>query len=312
MAASAEQMKGLFFSKIREKTILPVIEAQSPHYDTRADIYPDTLILHYTACDLQKTLDIFQRNVGGRQVSSHYTIDENGNIYFHVNEDKRAWHAGLSWWQGRRDNNSYSIGIEHVNFGFKHEEFHPNNGVEIAGSIKKWYPFKPTQIQSSINLCREITTNYNLSQWKILGHSDVAPGRKVDPGPLFPWEELARTDIGVWWNKGVSKAFSTLYGDGEGVSVPWIQRNLSDYGYGCVDENTGLSQELPLTGKEDIETIAAVRSFQMHFRQNNISGRVDRDSMEILDALLRAKKLTESGRLTVEEQKLAKKGLLIQ
>ncbi len=116
------------------------------------------------------------------KVSAHYTIDEDGIVYAHVPEDQRAWHAGAAYWAGADNINARSIGIELVNPG---HEF-------------GYRPFPPAQIQSLIALAREILGRHAIPLARVLGHSDVAPSRKDDPGELFPWEALAQSGIGVW------------------------------------------------------------------------------------------------------------------
>lgn len=157
-----------------------IIKKPSPNFDERAaGVAPTMIILHYTG--MQSAGKALNRLCDPEaKVSAHYTIDERGAIYQHVEDDKRAWHAGVSSWENMKDINSRSIGIEIVNpgheFGYK--------------------PFPDQQIDKVIELCTDIKGRYDIEY--VLAHSDVAPDRKQDPGELFPWKLLAEQGIGLW------------------------------------------------------------------------------------------------------------------
>ena len=139
------------------------------------------LILHYTG--MKNAKDALGRLCDPKaEVSAHYLIEENGKTYQLVDDKNRAWHAGKSYWAGQTDINSHSIGVEIVNKG---HEF----GYEA---------FSNAQILSLIKLCKPLIKKYNIKPQNVLGHSDIAPARKIDPGHLFPWERLAGVDIGLW------------------------------------------------------------------------------------------------------------------
>ena len=141
----------------------------------------DKLVLHYTDTkSARDALDILCDPE--REVSAHYLLDEDGTVYQLVPEARRAWHAGVSFWRGDRDVNSSSIGIEIQNPG---ERF----GLK---------PFPEVQLSALIPLCRDIIERHRLEPVNVVGHSDIAPGRKRDPGPLFPWARLAAARIGLW------------------------------------------------------------------------------------------------------------------
>ncbi|HYS45348.1 MAG TPA: N-acetylmuramoyl-L-alanine amidase, partial [Rhizomicrobium sp.] len=141
----------------------------------------DMLLLHYTGMPTaREALD--RLCDASAKVSAHYTIDEDGTIYAHVPEARRAWHAGLAYWAGATDINSRSIGIELVNPG---HEF-------------GYRPFAEDQIAALITLCHGILLRHPIASARVLAHSDVAPARKDDPGELFPWAELAKAGIGLW------------------------------------------------------------------------------------------------------------------
>jgi len=179
---------------------------KSPNHDDRKGVSPSMIILHYTG--MQTAAEALKRlSDPDSKVSAHYTIDEDGSVYTHVDEERRAWHAGHSYWNGEADINTHSIGIEIVNPG--HEW--------------GYRPFTGAQMKTLIPLCKEIMQRHNIEPESILAHSDVAPMRKQDPGEYFPWHELARHGIGVWpvpSEEDVVKSASMN-----------IERALLDYGY---------------------------------------------------------------------------------
>jgi len=158
-----------------------VIERPSPNHDDRGGAPIDMLVLHYTgmtsgAAALERLCDVEAK------VSAHYTIDEDGTVYRHVPEDRRAWHAGVSHWAGISNVNARSIGIELVN---------PGHEYGYRG-------FPDVQVASLIRLAQGIVMRHPIATSQVLAHSDVAPARKEDPGELFPWEKLAAAGIGLW------------------------------------------------------------------------------------------------------------------
>ena len=158
---------------------MKIIQKPSPNFDDRKNVKPSIILLHYTGMKTAK--EALERLTDqAAKVSAHYTIDEAGEIYSHVAEEHRAWHAGLSYWRGDTDINAHSIGIEIVNKGHEH-------GYE---------EFTDKQIEAVITLCKDIQTRHEIKD--VLGHSDVAPSRKQDPGELFPWEYLAQNGVGLW------------------------------------------------------------------------------------------------------------------
>jgi len=154
----------------------------SPNHDARPSGAPiDHLVLHYTGMQsagaaLARLCDPAAR------VSSHYLVEEDGTMHALVPEQKRAWHAGISFWRGVRGLNNRSVGIEIVNPG--HEW--------------GYMPFPERQIDAVIALCREILARHPIPPRNIVAHSDIAPDRKQDPGELFPWPGLAEAGIGLW------------------------------------------------------------------------------------------------------------------
>jgi len=157
-------------------------ERASPNHDGRgAAMRIDMLVLHYTgmtsaAAALERLCDAAAR------VSAHYLVEEDGVLWRLVAEDRRAWHAGISHWQGESDLNAVSLGIEIVNPG--HEW--------------GYRPFPPPQMDTVERLCLDLLRRHPIPPWRVVGHSDIAPDRKTDPGELFDWPRLARSGVGIW------------------------------------------------------------------------------------------------------------------
>lgn len=220
----------------------------------------DILLLHYTGMEdgakAQQWLCVPES-----QVSCHYIVHEDGQIVQMVAEDARAWHAGVGSWQGREDVNSRSIGIEIVNPG--HEFGYPD--------------FPNTQITAVIELCSDILSRRReITPRNVLAHSDIAPGRKRDPGEKFPWRRLHEEGIGHWAEPAplAGGRFLTL-GDG-GPPVEALREMLSLYGYG-----------IGRSGEFDQQTAQVVAAFQRHFRQQKVDGVADVSTVETLYRLLR-------------------------
>lgn len=160
---------------------LPPVKCPSPNFNERT-LKIDTIVLHYTAGELVSSLDHLVDPQGTSRVSAHYVVARDGTIYHLVDESKRAWHAGVSRWAGRADVNSSSIGIEIVNMGRNKD-----------GSFD---PYPDAQIDAVIELCQDIKRRHPIVH--VVGHSDVAIGRKIDPGLHFPWKKLAENGVGFW------------------------------------------------------------------------------------------------------------------
>jgi len=226
------------------------------------------LIFHYTAVDNATSLKLLT----GENVSAHYLISDQTDsltgkpvVYRLVSENRRAWHAGLSNWSGRVNLNDSSVGIEIVNPGF----------TEDMLGQKTWYPYREQQINALTALAREIIRRYAITPDNVLGHSDIAPLRKQDPGRLFPWKALAAQGVGAWPDPlRVQK-----YLDGRAKNAPAdvlsVQTLLKRYGY----------DQIPLSGVLDDDTRKAISAFQMHFRQENTDGTPDAETEAIAQAL---------------------------
>lgn len=219
-------------------------------------------MLHYTQCDFKQSLDFLT----GEKLSSHYLInDENPEHIFQlVEEHDRAWHAGVSYWQGHECINDTSIGIEIVNPAFK---------VDAKNNDVMWLPYSERQINSVISLCKQIIARYDIKPTRVVGHSDIAPGRKQDPGPLFPWKLLYYDNsIGAWYDE---QTFNELLLQINITDIMAIQQKFITYGY-----------KLEVTGVLESKMKDIIISFQMHFRPSNFSGNLDAETVAILDALI--------------------------
>jgi N-acetylmuramoyl-L-alanine amidase len=220
------------------------IDMPSPNHDDRGDAAIDMLVLHYTGMTTAQAALVRLCDPASK-VSAHYTVDEDGTIYMHVPEARRAWHAGVSFWAGETDINSRSIGIELVNPGHDYG----------------YRDFAPAQIEALITLCHGILLRHPIPSARVLGHSDVAPARKEDPGERFPWERLARAGIGLW----------PLPRDANLESDTSESGALGRFGY-----DLG-------AGEEKIVT-----AFQRHFRPGKLDGVWDRECAGLLASLLTA------------------------
>lgn len=231
----------------------------SPNFGPRrGPDMPDMILLHYTGMASGAAAQARLCSADS-QVSSHYLVHEDGRVVQMVREADRAWHAGQSSWQGHLDINSASVGIEIVN---------PGHGLG--------YPdFPRRQIGAVIALCRDIADRRSIRRERVLAHSDVAPGRKVDPGEKFPWARLARQGLGLHVRAGRPGEALLRPGDA-GDAVEALQRRLAEFGYG-----------IPLTGVYDERTCTVVGAFQLHFRPSRVDGLADRSTLSVLERLFK-------------------------
>jgi len=229
----------------------------STGHDSRAQF----IILHYTSTDLPRSLQL----LSGRDVSSHYLIGESpATIYQLVDENRRAWHAGKSEWNGRTWLNATSIGIELVNRGY----------VESADGRRLWYPYSEEQIDALVVLLKDIMARHDLKPGAIIGHSDIAPQRKVDPGPLFPWKRLAKEGLLPWPDADAVAAERMRYASAGLPTITWFQDALAAQGY-----------RVPRHGHLDDETRNVIAAFQMKYRPARFDGEPDAETAAMLQVL---------------------------
>jgi N-acetylmuramoyl-L-alanine amidase len=219
------------------------------------------VIVHYTVSDLPASIKILTQQT----VSSHYLLTDEAEpvIYRLVDETRQANHAGVSNWKNYTLLNSSSIGIEIVNPGF----------TDAPDGVRTWYPFPQKQIDTLIVLLKDIVTRNNIPPENVIGHADIAPGRKQDPGPMFPWFQLAQAGVAVWPDGARVTALKPQYAT-QLPDVAWFQKRLAQYGYAT-----------PQTGELDTATRNVLISFQMHYRPAVIDGTPDAETAALLDVL---------------------------
>jgi N-acetylmuramoyl-L-alanine amidase len=231
--------------------------------DSRAQF----LILHYTAIDNPKSLRVLSEQA----VSSHYLVTDdaqdlpghfNPKIFQLVDENRRAYHAGLSSWKGHTQLNAASIGIEITNLGF------------VDGPNGRTYPeFPKSQMDLVIALVKDIVARHKIQPDRILGHSDIAPLRKTDPGPRFPWKRLAEEGL-IPWPDQAKVAERRAYYEMNLPNVLWFQQKLEAHGFAP-----------PQNGELDKATRAIIGAFQLKYRQSQFDGTPDAETAAILEVM---------------------------
>ncbi len=231
--------------------------------DSRAQF----LILHFTNENFERSLKVLTEG----PVSSHYLVDVNPpTVYRLVDESRRAYHAGVSRWGNSAALNAASIGIEIVNMG---------NQKTPDGTI--WFEYPDAQMDAVIALVKDIVKRHEIRADRILGHSDIAPGRKVDPGPRFPWKRFADEGLIPWPDAAYVAAKLPEY-TAQLPDITWFQQRLAKYGYGT-----------PQSGQMDKGTHDVLEAFQLRFRQSKFDGQPDAETAAILDALTRPEALVK-------------------
>lgn len=230
---------------------------QSIGQDSRAQ----HLILHFTTISNRLSIEVLTRGA----VSSHYLVTEPEEgappkIYQFVPDHRRAFHAGVSWWKGAAGLNASSIGIEIVNKGYSDTK---------EGRI--WHEFPKEQMDLVIELVKKIVKEHDIRPDRILGHSDIAPGRKNDPGPKFPWQRFADEGIIPWPDLAMVKARRAEF-EKALPDVTWFQEKINAHGF-----------SVQVTGIMDAPTIKAIEAFQMKYRQSNFDGLPDPETAALLD-----------------------------
>jgi N-acetylmuramoyl-L-alanine amidase len=244
---------------------LATLWCPSPNVEPRRDgRAADMLLLHYTGMDSSDAaIDWLTREES--KVSCHYLIDEDGRIAQMVPEEMRAWHAGQSLWAGETDLNSRSIGIE----------------IHNPGHDLDYRDFPDAQMRAVEALCLDILSRNPIRPERVLAHSDIAPGRKRDPGEKFDWERLAKAGIGLWVPPTPASDEPGLGLGDEGDAVARLQQDLAAFGYG-----------VEVTGTFGRGTESIVEAFQRHFRPERIDGRADASTRDTLRRLLGAMQST--------------------
>lgn len=248
-----------------------IIDKPGYQLDTRHQAqaaYPriKVLVIHYTADDFDASL----ATLTDKNVSSHYLLPAvpplhggKPRIWQLVPEQELAWHAGISFWRGATRINDTSIGIELENRGWR----------KSAGE-KFFAPFEPSQIQALIPLAKDIIARYGIKPQNVVAHADIAPQRKDDPGPLFPWHMLAEQGIGAWPDPARVAFYLNGKPRGEAVEPKVLLDLLARYGYEVTENMTAAQQKRVIT------------AFQMHFRPQRWDGVADCETLAIAQALL--------------------------
>ncbi|MGE0665910.1 MAG: N-acetylmuramoyl-L-alanine amidase [Sphingomonadales bacterium] len=227
-----------------------ITDRQSPNFSARPPGFDiDLLILHYTGMGSCK--DAIDRLCDPEaKVSSHYLIDEDGTVHQLVTEDKTAWHAGQSCWEGKIGMNQRSVGIELVNPGHEHG----------------YRDFPEAQMTALEKLCQQVLSRHPIPRRQVLGHSDIAPMRKDDPGELFPWERLAKQGIGLWPQQTDMEPVPAQIRD--------VQNALRSIGY-CI----------PVDGQDSPVYRAILKAFQRHWRPKKVDGSADKATRQMIAAV---------------------------
>ncbi len=265
---------------------ISVKQIESNNYNERVRF----LIIHYTTIDYAESIRVLTAK---DSVSAHYIIPESNDPTYDgdiktiqlVDESKRAWHAGVSYWQGQHGLNDQSIGIELVYKApcakeiFEEKNTQPKfNQLNQHASEQRscFYPeFDPKQISTLIKLIKKIQKdNPEITAERIIGHADITPNRRTDPGPKFPWHRLYKEGIGAWYETETSEKYWQLFQKYK-PSVGLIQAALRAYGYGVIE-----------TGILDSATINALTVFQMHFTSWQTDGKANNSTIAPLFALI--------------------------
>jgi N-acetylmuramoyl-L-alanine amidase len=219
------------------------------------------LVIHYTVGNFESSLKILTEG----EVSSHYLVSDHSppRIYRLVDENRRAWHSGPSYWRGHGQLNASSIGIEIVHPGF----------VETPQG-RVYQPYPQAQIDVLIPLIKDIVKRHEIRPERIVGHSDVLPQYKQDPGPTFPWKRLADEGLIPWPDASRVAAQRSVF-EAQLPDVAWFQKSLQTHGFA-----------LPQTGLLDAATRDALAAFQMRFRPQKYDGAPDAETAALLHVLI--------------------------
>lgn len=243
-----------------------IVSHPSPNFDDREEGVPiDMLVLHYTGMKTGASA-LGRLTETDSKVSAHYLVEEDGTVFNLVAENKRAWHAGVAYWRGHRNINARSIGIEIVNPG---HEF-------------GYRDFPEAQMRAVVTLSKLITETHAINPWNVVGHSDVAPARKQDPGELFDWHRLAANGVGLWFDGTGDGQGESSASDQDEAQLVKLQEALAEIGY-----------EIAADGEYDNCTSSVITAFQRHWWPQRIDGRADRETRNAIYALRdRVRRLT--------------------
>ena len=241
------------------------LKIDSSYTATSQDSRAQFLIIHFTAEDFPRSLKVLTQG----PVSSHYLVTERqgdtpAKIYQLVDENRRAFHAGVSSWKGATALNASSIGIEIVNLGGRRGA----NGLGL-----KFQDFDPEQIDRVVELVKDIVVRHQIKPDRILGHSDIAPTRKNDPGPKFPWKRLADVGLILWPDVNAVAEREAAYQLAL-PSIAWFQEKFLKHGF-----------TLPATGEQDKLTTEVMSAFQQKYRPARFDGLPDAETAAILEVL---------------------------
>jgi len=237
-----------------------ITQHPSPNHDARARPLSH-IILHYTdMADAEAALT--RLCDADAKVSAHYFIHRGGEIMQLVDDERRAWHAGVSYWRGETDMNSASLGIELDHNG------HDENGRMAA--------FPAAQMQALVWLLEALTARHDIAPQNILGHSDIAPGRKIDPGEAFDWAALHKAGFGLWLDDVKTEDVAPLAEGSEDKAVAPLQKALAAFGY-----------QIEADGFYGPQTAAVISAFQRHFRAHLIDGIADAETQTLAYAYTR-------------------------
>lgn len=237
---------------------LKMIDCPSPNFDDRS-LPISLLVLHYTGMETGEAA-LARLCDPAAKVSAHYLVEEDGRIFRLVDEDKRAWHAGVSEWNGESNINSASIGIEIVNGG---HDFPANDG--------RLPDYPNVQINAVLALSKDIMRRHDILRHNVLGHSDIAPARKIDPGEHFPWQGLAAAAVGIWPDNRDDDQRILFERGARDRGVAIMQSGLAQIGYGA-----------HVTGEYDEATELIVKALQRRFRPERVDGIVDVQTMSLV------------------------------
>ena len=256
------------------------VNSPSENYNSRVSI----IVIHHTTANFEDSYRILTKP-SSNPVSSHYLIPEPDDqtygkssvqTYQLVPESLRAWHAGRSYWSGKTGLNDQSIGIELVNRTWCHASDSGANPYTDKIDRLCFYPdFADSQLALLVDLLGDLLERYpEIKPTNIIGHSDIAPNRKIDPGPRFPWQRLSRLGYGAWFDDETVVRYWERFRE-QPLPLLNVQKALGAYGY-----------KIEPTGEDDEQTRNVLRAFQMHFRPSEVTSIATPDSTAILFALI--------------------------